>query len=373
MRYAFVLALFFLFCSSAAADDAASWAEVYRQVSQSSIEDVSVEKLAVAALKGVSKVDKNLRLGNDDTRLTLYYKGRVVKVLRKPEDRSDVLAWGKMTAQIEEAVLQKSEQAALRDFEMPSLLGAEMVKVLDKDSKFYADLDEVSGEKAARKRLFAARVEKDVLILKPAVFNKQTFQRIKEALEENSTAKAVVLDLRGCPGGMPGAAIETADLFLDGGIIAMSFGKEADVETYYNATSKEKPLLMSLFVLVDSDTASAAEVLAAALQEQGRATLIGTQTRGKFSKQKLVGLPDGGVLAVTDGFFTTPAGNRLHGTGISPDLCTFGQKDDADVVIQSGVSCSGESRENSSVELETALFLAEKQDSFGDFKPKSEK
>lgn len=373
MKYALVLAVFFLFCASAVADDAASWAEIYRQVSKSSIEDVSVEKLAVAALKGVSKADKNLRLADDDTRLTLYYKGRVVKVLRKPEDRSDARAWGKITAQIEEVVRQKSEQAALRDFEMPSLLGSEIVKVLDKDSKFYADMDEISGEKAARRRLFASRVEKNVLILKPAVFNKQTFQRIKEALEENSGVKAVVLDLRGCPGGMPGAAIETADLFLDGGITAISFGKEADVETYYNATSKDRPLLIPLFVLVDSDTASAAEVLAAALQEQGRAKLIGTQTRGKFSKQKLVGLSDGGVLAVTDGFFATPAGNHLHGKGISPDFCTFGQKDDADVVVSSGTSCSGESRENSSVELETALFLAEKQDSFSDFKPKSEK
>lgn len=355
----FFLCLFWLYCG-VFAKEASAWSNVFKEVIDSYVYHVEVEDLAVATLKGLQNVDKKLRVGNDSSRITLYYDGKVAKVLRKPDDEKDISAWGDMVNQFINAAVERSIVAAERDFEIVDVLALEMIKVLDKDSKFYKDIDEANNVGLRNKRTFASRNEDGIVYIKIATFNKQTLAELKKVLEENNNFKALIIDLRGCPGGMTGEAILAVDLFLDKGIIASTRGRNKNEETYYNAVDEKFWNLSPIFILVDGDTASSAEIFAIALQEQGLAKIIGTQTKGKGSMQRLIKLDTGSVLAVTNGFFYSPAANNLDGVGIKPDVCTFEMpenKDIANLLKQQNGSCMAENREDTNFEENVALFM----------------
>lgn len=343
---------------AARADDVSGWANTYLQVKSSYVYNITYEKMAIAALKGLKDLDANLTVGNDNRRISLYYKGKVVMVENKPENDT-ALEWGAMTDKIIAMAEKVSPKAEQRNFEINSIMAQEMVKILDEDSKFYEDADEASGLKVRNHRQFAARMDGDALYIKIAAFNKQTKNEILKALNEYENAKGLILDLRASPGGMLGEAIKIADLFLDEGIIASIKGKKTDEEVYYVAEEDDWFAHKPIVILVDGNSASAAEVLTAALQEQKRATVIGTGTKGKGTVQKLIKLyPEGGVLAITNGFFMTPSGKKLNKKGIVPDICTFGEVQ----YINNGNKCPPDERENSETELaeaKKALNLSE--------------
>ena len=336
-----------MFAFAGKAEEFSPWSNVYQQVKESYVFDTSYNDLAVAALKGLKKIDKNLTLADDNKRLTLYYKGKVVKVVGKPETE-DALAWGSLTDDMIEQAINVSDKAEQINFEISAKLAEEMVKILDKDSKFYGDWDEANGIKIKNERQFAARMEDDILYIKIRAFNKQTKNEIVEAWDKYAKAKALIVDLRGSGGGMLGEAIEAADLFLEDGIIASTKGKNKSEEVYYIASKTELFADRPMVILVDGNTASAAEVLTAALQEQSRAKVIGTGTKGKGTIQKLINIyPEGGVLAVTNTFFMTPSGRELNQRGIVPDICTFGEVK----VMDENKKCPADSREDSETEL----------------------
>lgn len=346
-----VIGIALLWCCGARAEDISPWAKLYRQVEESYVSDVTIEQLAVAALKGLKQADRNLNVGDDNTRMTLYYRGRVVKVESKPKDDSAAM-WGALTDNMIAAAEKVSDEAERRNFEINGIMAREIVKVLDKDSKFYESMDEASGLAINNHRQFAARMEEKNLYIKIGAFNKQTKKQILEAVDEYKEATAMIIDLRGCPGGMLGEAIEIADLFLDDGIIASIRGKNTKQEVYYVAKDRDMFSNKPIVILVDGNSASAAEVLAVALQEQGRAYIIGTKTKGKGTIQKLIDVyPSNGVLAVTSGFFMTPSGRELNHKGIVPDVCTFGDEP------KQSQKCPAQERENSEAELEEAKKL----------------
>ena len=342
------------------AKEASAWSNVFKEVIDSYVYYVEIEDLAVATLKGLQKVDKKLRVGNDSSRITLYHDGKVIKVLRKPDDKKNISAWGNIVNQFINAAVEKSIIAAEHDFEIIDILASEMVKTLDKDSKFYKDIEEASNIGLRNKRTFASRQEDGILYIKIAAFNKQTVTELKNILESIDDIRALIIDLKGCPGGMTGEAILAVDLFLDKGIIASTRGRNKNEETYYSAVDEKFWNLSPIFILVDGDTASSAEIFAVALQEQGLAKVIGTKTKGKGSMQKLIKLETGSVLAVTNGFFYSPAANNLDGVGVKPDVCTFEMlenKDIANLLKQQNGSCMAESREDTNFEENVALFM----------------
>ena len=130
--------------------------------------------------------------------------------------------------------------------------------------------------------------------------------------------QGLVLDLRDDPGGLLDEAVETASAFLDGG----------PVVSYEQRNSSPRMLRalghgdtgIPLVVLVDGGTASAAEIVAAALQDRGRAVLIGSRTFGKGSVQAPSRLSDGSALELTVGHYLTPSGRSLDGVGVEPDV-----------------------------------------------------
>ena len=143
------------------------------------------------------------------------------------------------------------------------------------------------------------------------------FQEAVAALEKENI-KGLILDLRGNPGGNLYSVVDIADMLLDQGIILYTEDKQGRKEVYNsgNGTIIDVPMV----VLVDSNSASASEVLSGALKDHGKATLVGTTTFGKGIVQTIRTLKDGSAIKLTISAYYTPAGNNIHGTGIEPDV-----------------------------------------------------
>jgi carboxyl-terminal processing protease len=128
----------------------------------------------------------------------------------------------------------------------------------------------------------------------------------------------LILDLRDDPGGLVDEAVETASAFLDGGPI-VGYDQRGAAPRMLNALGHGDTGI-PLVVLVDGGTASAAEIVAAALQDRGRAVLLGSRTFGKGSVQAPTRLSDGSALELTVGHYLTPGGRSLDGIGVAPDV-----------------------------------------------------
>lgn len=235
------------------------------------------------------------------------------------------------------------------------------VSSLDGDSKFYMNPEEQKNTRRAHVRNFAARREGKNLYIKIIAFNKFTKENIEEAVKDCADCRGLILDLRGSPGGMLGETTEIADLFLDEGIIVSTSGRDGRDTVYYNAKDGDIWEGRPIAVLVDGGTASSAEVLAAALQEQGRAKVIGTSTFGKGSVQKLIPLSSGGTIAVTTAYFYTPSAQKIHDKGLTPDICTYMMPASKDVnkllSLAEKRPCGKEEREGERLDIEVALSL----------------
>ena len=150
-------------------------------------------------------------------------------------------------------------------------------------------------------------------------FSANAAQEISNAITnlEKQGAKAYILDLRNNPGGLLQAGIEIARLWLDEGTIVYTVNRQGNLDSF---TSLGPALTDSpLVVLVNQGTASASEILAGALQDNQRATLIGEKTFGKGLIQSLFELPDGAGLAITVAKYETPNHKDIHKLGIMPD------------------------------------------------------
>jgi carboxyl-terminal processing protease len=135
---------------------------------------------------------------------------------------------------------------------------------------------------------------------------------------EAAHATGIVLDLRGNPGGLLQEAVEVASAFLDGGPV-VTFVRNGEAPQELDAVGVADTSV-PLVVLVDGGTASAAEVVTAALQDRGRAAVIGSQTFGKGTVQQPFQLGDGAGVEFTVGTYLTPAGRSVDGVGITPDI-----------------------------------------------------
>lgn len=148
-------------------------------------------------------------------------------------------------------------------------------------------------------------------------FTKGSGDLVRAAVEQSPDAAGFVLDLRGNSGGLVSEAVTAASVFLDGGLVATY-----DVKGRQRALHAEPggDTTRPLVALVDGGTMSAAELLTGALQDRGRAVVVGSRTFGKGSVQMPSRLPDGSVAELTVGHYRTPSGRGVDGRGITPDL-----------------------------------------------------
>jgi carboxyl-terminal processing protease len=160
-------------------------------------------------------------------------------------------------------------------------------------------------------------------------FTDTTATELEQAVArlEHSRAKKLagfIIDLRNDPGGVLDAAAQVADDFLDYGTIVSAEGRTADAQFRIEATPGDITDGAKLVVLVNGGSASASEILAAALHDNHRATLIGRRTYGKGSVQTIMPLEDGQALKLTTSRYFTPAGISINGVGIEPDTVLDG-------------------------------------------------
>ncbi|MGL5115327.1 MAG: S41 family peptidase [Beijerinckiaceae bacterium] len=166
----------------------------------------------------------------------------------------------------------------------------------------------------------------DIAYLRVTTFSEQTFENLKRGIETTvaelgaDKVKGFVLDLRNNPGGLLDQAVSVTDAFLDRGEIVSTRGRDpADTQRYsakIGDLTKGKPVI----VLINGGSASASEIVAGALQDHKRATVIGTRSFGKGSVQTIIPLREQGAVRLTTARYYTPSGRSIQAKGIDPDI-----------------------------------------------------
>ncbi len=155
-------------------------------------------------------------------------------------------------------------------------------------------------------------------------FQERTGDDLKKALREIEAKarplKGIVLDMRNNPGGLLNQSVEVSDAFLKSGIIVSTRGRSKSMESKAEAKDDGDEPTCPMVVLVNEGTASAAEIVSGALQDNGRAVILGTQTFGKGSVQTVIPLEDGAALKLTTARYYTPKGRSIQAEGITPDI-----------------------------------------------------
>lgn len=173
--------------------------------------------------------------------------------------------------------------------------------------------------------------QQNIAYVKLSTFNQSAGQLVRQAVEEALTHEpaALIFDLRGNTGGLLREAVKVANVFIENSPVLLERFSDGHVETYETTTSavtKNIPMI----VLVNGASASASEIVAGALQDMGRARLLGTTTYGKGSVQLPHTLSNGAIMRVTIAHWFTPKDRTINGTGLAPDIVVELTDDDRD-------------------------------------------
>lgn len=203
---------------------------------------------------------------------------------------------------------------------------------------------EITLERPAEGRIFSLRIERAIIKVKsvrdaqllPAEmtgaqrvgyvrvtqFSEPTVEELRQAVGrlEIQGAQALILDLRNNPGGLLSRAIEACGVFLPAGVEVVSSQGRSAVHSYKTPGPERPPTRLPLVILVNSASASAAEIVAGALKDLGRAVLVGETTFGKGSIQSISPLPDGSALRLTTAHYLTPGRQVIHEHGVEPHI-----------------------------------------------------
>ena len=315
-------------------------AEIIAQVQREYVDDVTPDRLLEQAMRGmVGGLDpysayldrreyEELRRGAAGSYpgigIEVSAEGEGIKVVRSLADSPAARAGirgGDVILQIDNEPVGSNVSAALEQMRGPpgSLVrltlrraeSAELVSVALERAK--VEVHGVSGE----------MLESGFAYVRIASFSETTRKDFDKVLRELSTSgslRGVVLDVRHNPGGVLEAAVEVADALLDSGNIVSATGRTAEANFRMDASRGQLLEGVPLVLLINGASASAAEILAGALKDNGRARLVGRRTYGKGVVQSVLPLADGRALKLTTSRYVTPAGVSIDETGIEPDV-----------------------------------------------------
>jgi carboxyl-terminal processing protease len=167
--------------------------------------------------------------------------------------------------------------------------------------------------------------EGDVGYIRVTTFNEQTTANLQKAIEDlkkqiGPKLKGYVIDLRNNPGGLLDQAISVSDTFLDQGAIVLTKGRNLEETQRSNARPGDVTDGQKIIVLINGGSASASEIVAGALQDHHRATILGTRSFGKGSVQTIIPLGSNGALRLTTARYYTPSGRSIQAKGIDPEV-----------------------------------------------------
>lgn len=167
-------------------------------------------------------------------------------------------------------------------------------------------------------------------------FQEQTSVDLKQALKRllADGAQSLILDLRNNPGGLLTSAVEVSEQFLPKNKLVVSIRGRSGAAEEYRANGESPVTDLPMIILVNAGSASASEIVSGALQDWGRAVLLGTTTFGKGSVQTIIALSDGSGLRLTTAKYYTPKDRSIHGVGIVPDIVVNGKDERGHRVIR---------------------------------------
>lgn len=287
------------------------------------LEYVPTARLAAWGLRGLTRLDPRVTTGAGESSVRLLIAGRPVLLLDPPAD-DDAHGWGEVVAQAIQAAWNGSE--TLRRQGRPAIISAffeEMFSHLDPYSRYMPPAETTVPER--RKTVDASRAGA-LLVVRVSAFERGTAEALAGELTRASAGahppRGVVLDLRGNRGGLLREAVAAADTMLGGGLVARTTGRAADADQEYISQGPDLTAGWPVVVLVDGRTASAAEVLAAALADHDRAIVVGSATFGKGLVQTAAQLLDGGTLFVSWRRMLAPLEWPIQSLGVMPQICT---------------------------------------------------
>ena len=170
-----------------------------------------------------------------------------------------------------------------------------------------------------------SHLEGDIGYVRLTSFNEQTDPGLRKAVQDlkqkaGGTLRGVVLDLRNNPGGLLDQAVSVSDDFLEQGEIVSTRSRHPEESQRWNAKAGDITGDLPLVVLINGGSASASEIVAGALQDHGRAVVVGTRSFGKGSVQTVMPLQGNGAMRLTTARYYTPSGRSIQGLGITPDV-----------------------------------------------------
>lgn len=310
--------------------------QIYGLVKDNYVAERSDEALFQQAIKGlVSGLDRYSRYlsPQEYKQLVQYTEGDLASVdfglsfdtrlqqwqIRglKPDSDSSKLGLRNADAvfKIDDQELRKLNQSQVND-----LLSGAIGSTVSLQLKTNATPINVVRTRKVETDIQAQLLNNQVLVLKVRVFQQDTANEIQQLIEEHQSSrlKAVLIDLRNNPGGLLSAAVESADLFLNQGVIVSTKSRSEGDQQFQALPSLEFQNL-KVGILINDRSASAAEVFTAALKEHGRAWVIGEKSYGKGVVQKLFPLSNGAALQMTVSHYYTPSGRMIEGVGIAPN------------------------------------------------------
>lgn len=238
-----------------------------------------------------------------------------------PADRAGVLA-GDLIIEIDNkpiSELQPDEAAKM----MRGAPGSQVSITIAREGEEPFDLT-LTREVIAISSVRSREIAPGYAYLRIAQFRGNTGEEFAEELQEvidsQDELKGLVLDLRNNPGGVLQASVQVVDAFIDSGEIVSTKGRLEEAQSSYSASLQTLAPDVPLVVLINNGSASASEIVAGALQDHGRALIMGTDSFGKGSVQTVLPLAADKAIKLTTSLYYTPSGRSIQATGIIPDL-----------------------------------------------------
>ncbi len=322
-------------------DDMRTFTDVFNQIRNNFVEETDDHTLLNAAIRGMlSELDPHssymeadeFRQLDDSSRgrysgigVELVIQNKHINVVGVmvdgAADNAGVVAGDIITSINQKDLRGEDLQSAINS--LRGKTGSEVAITVEHENGEVSELNLVRDfVKVAS--VFSRPVDKDYGYFQITHFTRKSADELLEQIEymqsnHEGPLKGIVLDLRNNPGGVLNPAVTMADGFLDGGLIVHTRGRAAN-QLEYSAKPGQWLEGVPMVVLVDRSSASASEVLAGALQDHGRALIVGEKTFGKGSVQSVLNLRNGSGIRLTTSRYYTPSGRSIQAEGIQPDI-----------------------------------------------------
>lgn len=307
----------------------------YNNILNSYVEKVDQKELTNAAIDGMYKYlgDPYTSYLDEETtadltdRLKGEYKGIGVEITKVDEGILVANVFEKSPAEqagilIGDLIIKVNGESTL-DKTVKEV--SNIIKNSDEEIKITVQRSGIEKEISVKSRkVDITSVEKDKIdnvgYLKITAFSNTTYKQFREALEslEKEGINGLVIDLRDNGGGYLNPAVEIAEMFVEKGKNIYGLESKSNVEMYKDSTSESRNYKVS--IIMNGSTASASEILSAALKESYNAITVGTTSYGKGTVQDTNKLSTGGMVKYTTAYWLTPNGNKINGKGITPDI-----------------------------------------------------